>query len=252
MQLASQQKMAALGALVAGVAHELNTPVGNAILIASTMAEKTQSIAQKLDQNNLRQSELVEYLQSSLSASDLILRGLHKAAGLVSSFKQVAVDRATAQLRVFNLNEFVTQVMATVAGRVAQAGHQLRMEIPADLEMTSYPGPLGQVVTNLIENAIVHGYPRGDGGTLSLSAKALSADQVLLRFSDDGAGILQEHLPKIFDPFFTTRLGQGGSGLGLSISYNIVTSILGGQIVVQSPPGNGTTFTLTLPLKVRM
>lgn len=252
LQLASQQKMAALGALVAGVAHELNTPVGNAILIASTMAEKTQSIAQKLDQNNLRQSELVEYLQSSLSASDLILRGLHKAAGLVSSFKQVAVDRATAQLRVFNLNEFVTQVMATVAGRVAQAGHQLRMEIPADLEMTSYPGPLGQVVTNLIENAIVHGYPRGDGGTLSLSAKALSADQVLLRFSDDGAGILQEHLPKIFDPFFTTRLGQGGSGLGLSISYNIVTSILGGQIVVQSPPGNGTTFTLTLPLKVRM
>jgi len=246
-QLVSQEKLAALGALMAGVAHELNTPIGNSLLIASTLEQKTEELETALKGPGLRKSELLSYIDDARRASALVMRGLHSAADLVSSFKQVAVDRTTEQRRVFNLHQVTHEIVATVMNRIRKDHHSIAFEVPESIALDSYPGPFGQVVTNLINNALLHGFDGREAGQMRLVASTPAPGRVLIAFSDDGDGIAPEHLGRIFDPFFTTKLGQGGSGLGLSISYNIVTSLLGGQIAVDSS-GAGTTFTLDLPL----
>jgi signal transduction histidine kinase/tetratricopeptide (TPR) repeat protein len=246
-QLVSQQKLAALGALMAGVAHELNTPIGNSLLIASTLEQKTTELEQAVNGPGLRKSELLAFIDDARRASTLVMRGLHSAADLVSSFKQVAVDRTTEQRRVFNLHQVTHEIVATVMNRIRKENHKIEFEVPDSIALDSYPGPFGQVVTNLINNALLHAFDGREGGRMRLVASMASEDRVLVSFSDDGSGIPPEHLTRIFDPFFTTKLGKGGSGLGLSISYNIVTSLLGGQISVDSCE-TGTTFTLDLPL----
>ena len=179
-------------------------------------------------------------------------RGLHSAADLVNSFKQVAVDRTTEQRRHFDLQQVAHEVIATVMNRIRSSGHRIETEIAFGIGMDSYPGPFGQVITNLINNALLHAFgatdQHGSGktGLMRLSARA-DAARVTVVFEDNGSGIAEQHLSRIFDPFFTTKLGQGGSGLGLSISYNIVTALLGGTIQVASS-GAGSRFTLDLPL----
>ena len=246
-QLVSQEKLAALGSLMAGVAHELNTPIGNSLLIASTLEQKTTELEQAVNGPGLRKSELLSFIEDTRKASALVMRGLHSAADLVSSFKQVAVDRTTEQRRVFNLRQVTHEIVATVMNRIRKENHKIAFEVPDTIALDSYPGPFGQVITNLINNALLHGFDGRTGGQMRLVASMPGEGRVLVTFSDDGCGIAPEHLTRIFDPFFTTKLGKGGSGLGLSISYNIVTSLLGGQISVDSG-GSGTTFTLDLPL----
>ncbi|WP_374586288.1 ATP-binding protein [Pseudoduganella sp.] len=246
-QLVSQEKLAALGSLMAGVAHELNTPIGNSLLIASTLEQKTIELEQAVNGPGLRKSELLAFIDDTRKASTLVMRGLHSAADLVSSFKQVAVDRTTEQRRVFNLHQVTHEIVATVMNRIRNACHKIEFDVPDSIALDSYPGPFGQVITNLINNALLHAFDGREGGRMRLVAATPVAGRVLVTFSDDGGGIAPENLTRIFDPFFTTKLGQGGSGLGLSISYNIVTSLLGGQIGVDSSSG-GTSFTLDLPL----
>ncbi|MES2075132.1 MAG: ATP-binding protein [Pseudomonadota bacterium] len=246
-QLVSQEKLAALGSLMAGVAHELNTPIGNSLLIASTLQQKTDELETALNGAGLRRSELAAYVADAQKATRLVMRGLGSAADLVNSFKQVAVDRTTEQRRMFNLQQVVHEIIATMMNRVRGAGHAIEYQVAEALAMDSYPGPFGQVVTNLINNALLHAFSRERPGRMWLSASTPLEGRVQVAFRDDGGGIAPEHLTRIFDPFFTTKLGQGGSGLGLSISYNIVTTLLGGQIHVSSS-GHGTTFTLDLPL----
>jgi signal transduction histidine kinase len=246
-QLVSQEKLAALGSLMAGVAHELNTPIGNSLLIASTMQAKTADIEALMSAPGLRRSELAAYLDDTRAASVLVLRGLTSAAELVNSFKQVAVDRTTEQRREFNLLQVCRESIATMMNRIRAANHDIELRIGAHIVLDSYPGPFGQVVTNFINNALLHAFAERRG-RMVLSAATPVAGRVLVEFRDDGAGIAQEHLTRIFDPFFTTKLGQGGSGLGLSISYNIVTALLGGQVGVASSAHGGTSFTLDLPL----
>ena len=247
-QLVSQQKLAGLGSLMAGVAHELNTPIGNSLLIASTMQAKTEEIEKKLNAHGLRRSDLAAYLEDTKTASVLVLRGLSSAAELVNSFKQVAVDRTTEQRRAFSLLQVCRESIATMMNRIRGAGHEIELHIDEHIVLDSYPGPFGQVVTNFINNALLHAFGAERRGRMVLSAATPAADRVLFEFRDDGAGIPPEHLNRIFDPFFTTKLGQGGSGLGLSISYNIVTVLLGGQVSVTSGAHGGTCFTLDLPL----
>ncbi|MES2743130.1 MAG: ATP-binding protein [Pseudomonadota bacterium] len=247
-QLVSQEKLAALGALMAGVAHELNTPIGNSLLIASTMLQKTEDVARLMNGPGLRRSDLAAYIEDASRASELVMRGLTSAADLVNSFKQVAVDRTTEQRRTFNLEQVAHEIIATMMNRIRSSGHQIAFEVGDLIVMDSYPGPFGQVITNLINNALLHAFDHREHGLMSLSAKRVGEGRVHVVFRDNGAGIAEEHRQRIFDPFFTTKLGQGGSGLGLSISYNIVTSLLGGQITVDSG-GDGTAFTLDLPLK---
>ncbi|MES2299198.1 MAG: two-component regulator propeller domain-containing protein [Pseudomonadota bacterium] len=246
-QLVAQEKLAALGSLVAGVAHELNTPIGNSLLMAGALQEKTELVTTKFNDMSIRRSDLGAYIAESQEAAALIMRSLKSAADLVNSFKQVAVDQASAQRRVFNLETASHEVIATMMNQVRKGGHTLDVEVPSDIEMDSFPGPYGQVVINFINNALLHAFD-GSGGHMNLIARRLPGERVQIEFHDDGCGIPPEFLPRIFDPFFTTKLGQGGSGLGLNITYNIVTSLLGGHIRVESRVGAGTSFILDLPL----
>jgi signal transduction histidine kinase len=247
-QLAAHEKLASLGSLVAGVAHELNTPIGNSLLLASTMQHQTEQVASGFEAGTLRRSELVTFIAAAREGAQLIMRSLHQAADLVNSFKQVAVDQASAQRRSFDLAQAAGEIVATMMNQVRLAGHALALELPAGITMDSHPGPLGQVLINFINNALLHAFD-APGGQMVLAASTPEPGRVVIVFSDNGAGIAPENLARIFDPFFTTRMGQGGSGLGLNVAYNIVTSLLGGTIRVDSTPGQGARFTLDLPLQ---
>jgi signal transduction histidine kinase len=246
--LVTQEKLAALGSLVAGVAHELNTPIGNCLLVASTVQDNTKNVLDKLAQQSLRRSELQTFCNEVQSSSEIVLRGLSSAAALISSFKQVAVDRTSEQRRPFDLRQVLQDIIATLNIRISHAGHAIGLDVPAGVKMDSYPGSLGQVITNLIENAILHAFDEAQSGIITISVLPPDSQRVLIQFNDNGGGIPEENLKRIFDPFFTTKLGQGGSGLGLHICYNIVSSILHGQLTVRSSPDSGTTFSLDLPL----
>jgi ligand-binding sensor domain-containing protein/signal transduction histidine kinase len=247
-QLAAHEKLASLGALVAGVAHELNTPIGNSLLMASTLQEKTETLSARFTRNELKKSELEGWIGAAREASALIVRSLHAAADLVNSFKQVSVDRASTRRRRFDLGKVCHEILATMMNGVRRAGHTLVLQVEPGIGMDSYPGPLGQVLINFVNNALLHAFD-GRGGTMTLSAARIDGERVRIVFRDDGRGIPPEHLARIFDPFFTTRMGQGGTGLGLHIAYTIVTTLLGGTIRVESVEGEGTVFTLDLPLR---
>ncbi|TXG88525.1 MAG: hypothetical protein E6R10_05770, partial [Rhodocyclaceae bacterium] len=245
--LVRSEKLAALGALVAGVAHELNTPIGNSVTVASTLVENSESFAVELDKG-LKRSTLNNYVDSSRRAAELLLANLQRAAGLVSSFKQVAVDQTSEQRRRFEVAEVVNEIMAMLHPQLRKLPIVIDRDIPPGLVLDSYPGPFGQVIANLVNNATLHAFTDGRArGVIRIEARAL-ADGVEVVVSDDGVGIPPDHMDRIFDPFFTTRLGQGGSGLGLNIVYNIVTGMLGGRVRVDSKPGEGAAFIVTLPL----
>lgn len=247
-QLVEREKLAALGSLVAGVAHELNTPIGNSLVIASTLDDKTADMEVRHQQNALRRSDLQRFIEAAREACTLLMRSLHNAAELVNSFKQVAVDQASAKRRHFNLLQASQEIATTMKNQIRKAGHRIELEMPDDIAMDSFPGPYGQVVINLINNALLHAFEGREHGVMRLWAARLGPDSVRIVFEDDGRGIALEHQARIFDPFFTTKLGQGGNGLGLSITYNIVTSLLDGSIRVDSALGVGTRFTIDLPL----
>ena len=243
--LVRSEKLAALGALVAGIAHELNTPVGNSLLAASTLMEKLRQLTK--GDANLKRSEWTAALAQMHEASDIIQRSLGRASELISSFKQVATDRTTAQRRRFTLAGAIHDLVVTLQPSLRRSGVSIdEAEIP-DIKLDSYPGPLDQVLMNLIQNAVLHAYPSGGPGRIRLSA-TLDGAWVCIAVEDFGCGIAPENLSRVFDPFFTTRLGQGGTGLGLHIVHNIVTGTLGGEIDVKSEPGRGSCFTIRLPL----
>ena len=248
--LLAQEKLAALGSLVAGVAHELNTPIGNCLLVASTVQDNSKNMIDKLSTQNLRRSELDLYCNDMKASSEIMMRSLASAASLISSFKQVAVDRTSEHRRIFDLTQVIKDILATLHIRINHAGHNVTLDVSVDVKMDSYPGSLGQVITNLIENAILHAFDKGCAGVMTIKVTQPDPQRVLLLFSDNGHGIPAENLKRVFDPFFTTKLGQGGSGLGLHICYNIVTSIMRGQLSVKSTIGVGTTFILDCPLVV--
>lgn len=256
-QLASTQselvqagKMSALGSMVAGIAHEMNTPVGNARLVATTLKDTAQQMERDVASGQVSRSQLLASIASVAGGADLIDRSLERAADLVQSFKQVAVDQTSNRRRTFSLQEVIHENEVLLVPRLRGAGAVVHVQAPtAKVMMDSYPGALGQVITNLIENAMVHGYNGHGGGTVDVLADLLEGRQVRLQVRDHGRGIPAESLGKVFDPFFTTRLGQGGSGLGLSIVYGLVTRTLGGRISVESTEEQGTTFTLVLPLQ---
>lgn len=245
--LVQSEKLASLGALVAGVAHELNTPIGNGLMVASTLNERMRAFAQTIRQP-MQRSTLEQFITEGQQASDLLLRNLGRAASLVSSFKQVAVDQTSEKRRQFELSELVDEVVLTISPTTQRANCAIHTDIAPDLLLDSFPGPLIQVLTNLIDNAVKHGFAAGQSGTVTIVGRPAGTGRVTLTVGDNGRGIAPEHVKHVFDPFFTTRLGQGGSGLGLHIVHNIVTSMLGGQIDIHTEVGVGTVFTLTLPV----
>ncbi|EXJ16172.1 Periplasmic Sensor Signal Transduction Histidine Kinase [Imhoffiella purpurea] len=249
-QLVQSEKLAALGNLVAGVAHELNTPLGNARMLSSTLEDSLRELGDVLERGELRRAQLLDFLESGLEAVRLLDRNTVRAAELVTHFKEVAVDQTSVRRRVFSLRQTVEETLATMRPTLKRCEHGIELDIPADLTLDSYPGPLEQILTNLIGNSLTHGFEGIESGHIRIGARALDPGSVRLIYRDDGLGIPAEKRSRIFDPFFTTRLGQGGSGLGLYIVYNLVTGVLGGTIEVgDSEDGRGAVFRLDLPCR---
>lgn len=246
-QLVQSEKLASLGNLVAGVAHELNTPLGNALVAASSLHDKVRDIQKLVDSGGLRKSDLADFMQVCEEGCYLIERNADRAVTLVANFKQVAVDQTSAQRRDFDLLQTIQEVVATLGPSLRKQHHSITIDIPEKLMLNSYPGPLDQVISNIVTNATVHAFLPGQAGEVFISASQTSEHEIVLMLSDNGVGIPQEKQSRVFDPFFTTRLGQGGSGLGLYIVYNIVTSLLGGHIQLISSPGAGTCFYIHIP-----
>ncbi|MFC0168623.1 ATP-binding protein [Pseudoduganella danionis] len=245
-ELVRRDKLAALGALVAGVAHELNTPIGNCLIMASSMSERTASLQAELV-NGLRRSTLDNYLQQASDADAVVLRNLNRAAQLVASFKRIAVDSDNAQRERYLLADVLHLIRPVIETKLKQHGIELQEDVAAGLVLDGYPGPLGQALENLIDNCVVHAFKGRSHGTIRFRAQGGSQDEIILTIEDDGVGIPEASLSRIYDPFFTTQLGAGGSGLGLYRTHNIITGLLGGRIDVQSSP-QGTRFTIHLPL----
>lgn len=247
-ELVRSEKLAALGSMVAGVAHELNTPIGNGLMVASHLVESSNKMKASL-RAGLKKSMFDAFLVDTETAGDVLVRNLSKAAELVSSFKQVAVDQTSSQRRKFNLAETIAEVVISLGPRLHQSSVSVEQHIAENIYLDSFPGPLGQVLINLINNAMIHGFDgRATGRIMVQADHSGNGGQVVLKVTDNGIGIVPEVLPRIFDPFFTTRLGQGGSGLGLNIVHNIVFGTLGGRINAESRVGEGTCFILVLPL----
>ncbi|MES2071391.1 MAG: PAS domain S-box protein [Pseudomonadota bacterium] len=247
-ELVRSDKLAVLGSLVAGIAHELNTPIGNSLMIATTLLDHTRQLSKDFS-SGLTRSGLAGYIENTRDANDILVRNLQKAAGLISSFKQVAVDQTSSQRRKFDLAEVVAEIVLTLSPTIKKTSYTIYSNVAEDINLDSYPGPLGQVLTNLINNALIHAFDDRPSGQISISAKIISDQSVMLTVQDNGVGIPPENIKRIFDPFFTTKLGAGGSGLGLNITHNIVTGLLGGRVQVESTLGIGTTFALMLPRK---
>lgn len=246
-ELVRTEKMAALGSLVAGVAHELNTPIGNSLTVASTLQDQSRAFVAEIERG-LTRSRLDAFVASIQDGSGILMRGLRTAADLVSSFKQVAVDQTSVNRRLFNLSATVDEILLTLGPTIRKTAYRVESDIPSDINLDSYPGPLGQVITNLVNNALLHAFDGRTHGTVTIMAARQGAEQVIFTVRDDGVGIPGVYLARVFDPFFTTKLGRGGSGLGLNIAYNLVKDAMGGSIRVDSTPGHGACFTLTLPL----
>jgi C4-dicarboxylate-specific signal transduction histidine kinase len=245
-ELVRRDKLAALGGLVAGVAHELNTPIGNTLTIASAMSERLGALRAGLAAG-LRRSDLERFLAQAGEADEIVVRNLSRAAALITSFRQVAVDTASSQRRRFRLDEFIAELVLPLTAGTAPPRPRVVQDVAPGLAMDSYPGPLGQAISALFENAVLHGLDGRSDGVVTLAASVPAEGTIALSVSDNGAGIAPDILARVYDPFFTTRPGAGGSGLGLHVTHNIVTGVLGGRIAARSTPGTGTTFTLTLP-----
>lgn len=246
-ELVRSEKLAGLGSIVAGVAHELNTPIGNSVTVASSLHDRTNELLAGYASGSLRRSVLEDYLNNAKASADLLLRNLFQAHELVSNFKQVAVDQASAQRREFDLAEVVNEVVATLVPMYKKTPYRMSFDLQPGIVMNSYPGPLGQVLNNLVVNSLVHGFEGRAQGQMRIACRMLADDQVEIDYSDDGVGIAAENVRRVFDPFFTTKLGRGGSGLGLNIVYNIATRVLGGKVQLESQPDQGVRFVLTLP-----
>jgi len=248
-QLLEAEKMAALGGLVAGVAHEINTPLGVTVTAASHLKEETTRVARALAQNQLTPELLADFQQTASDSAEIILRNLHRADRLIKSFKLIAVDQTTEERRVIELGAYLNDILTSLGPALKKTPHKVKVECAPNLQLNTYPGALYQIVSNLVMNSLIHAFDPAKPGLITISAER-SNDHVRLRYRDDGRGMSDAVRTQIFEPFFTTRRGQGGSGLGMHVVYNLVTQLLKGSIRVESTPGAGTTFEMYLPLEL--
>lgn len=247
-QLVQSEKLASLGSLVAGVAHELNTPLGNSLMVASALAGKVDEFAGRVAAGTLRKQALLDFVEQCRDAAALLQRNSQRAADLIGNFKQVAVDQTSMRRRSFDLRQALDEVLSALQPKLRHTRHGLQVSVPSGIVLDSYPGPIEQIITNLFANSLLHGFEGDTVGTIRIGAEVVAGEQVALTYSDDGVGIGETVAKRVFDPFFTTKLGSGGSGLGLYIVYNLTTAVLGGSIKLSSAPGQGARFELLLPL----
>ncbi|MEH3147724.1 MAG: HAMP domain-containing sensor histidine kinase [Methylobacterium frigidaeris] len=245
--LVQAEKLAALGQLVAGVAHEINTPIGLALTTSTAFDHHLAQLRRSVASGRISRSQLTQCVDQLGEGTRLIFSNLTRAADLVHNFKQVAVDQAAEERRTFDVHEWLVELMSTLGPLLRRKGHQVRLACAAGIVLDSYPGALAQVVSNLALNAVVHAFPEGRTGTLAIDVVRLDDSRIRMVFRDDGRGIPKQNLGRIFDPFFTTRRDKGSTGLGLHIVYNLVTSTLRGRIELESDENTGTGVTIDLP-----
>jgi signal transduction histidine kinase len=245
--LIQAEKLASLGQLVAGVAHEINTPLGIALTTSTLLGDETKTFADAAQNGKLSRSALERFVQRMSEGTQLLYANLTRAADLVHSFKQVAADQASGDRREFDMGEWLQDLLTSLSPVLRKTKHEVAIECPPGIVVDSYPGALGQVITNLLTNAVAHAYGKDEGGKLSIRVSEPRPDSVRIVFADDGKGIPPENLGKVFDPFFTTGRSTGSTGLGLHIVYNLVTSRLQGRIDLYSRVGKGTRFMIDIP-----
>ncbi|MFZ6724784.1 GAF domain-containing protein [Undibacterium sp. MH2W] len=248
-ELISQEKLASLGALVAGIAHEINTPLGICVTATSHIAEELHLITKALKDEKLSKSDLVTFFDTLDQAIRITTTNIQRSAALIRSFKQVAVDQSSESLREFNVRTYLEEILFSLRPKLKATPFQVVLECPAEIRMHTYPGALSQVVTNLVMNSLVHGFDGASQGTIRIDVvqDSDSVDTLTLIYADDGKGMRADQLDKLFEPFYTTKRGQGGSGLGAHIIYNLVTGPLAGQIKVSSQEGHGLRYQIRCP-----
>ena len=245
--LIEAEKLAALGRLVAGIAHEINNPVGICLTVASTLEWKSALFGAEVARGDVKRSSLNDFLETSRDGSAQLVANLNRVAELIKSFKQVAADRTSSDQRTFDLGDLIEQVLMSVRPSLRKDNLKLDVECQPNLLINSYPGLYGQLLTILLFNSVVHAFPDGKEGTVAIKVRASGEDSVEILFSDDGCGMSADVRRQAFDPFYTTRRHLGSAGLGLHILHNIVTNRLGGRLNLDSSPGAGTKFQITLP-----
>jgi two-component system NtrC family sensor kinase len=245
-ELVRQEKLASLGRLVAGVAHEINTPLGICVTATSHLVQELKLTREELAAGAMTEDSLQQFLDIVDQSLRIMTTNTQRAAALVRSFKQVAVDQSSDDIRSFNLNTYLHEVLLSLQPKLKGRPVKVEVDCAPDITLDSFPGAVSQIVTNMLMNSLVHGYEHGQAGSIVVKA-ALEGQTVVLDYSDDGAGMDAETLIKMFDPFFTTRRGSGGSGLGAHILYNLVTGPLGGTVRVESAPGQGLRYHLRFP-----
>jgi ligand-binding sensor domain-containing protein/signal transduction histidine kinase len=245
-QLVEREKMAALGSLVAGVAHEINTPLGIGVTAASHLQSAARELRSKLGSGQLSRVELDNFTRLTCDGAELILRNLERADKLVKSFKQVAVDQSSDQQRRIDLAEYLDEIVTSLRPALKRGRHRVEIEVDGAVILDTLPGPIYQSIANLVQNSLLHGFGERSEGLIRILARRDGGDCVI-EYSDDGVGMDEETCRRVFEPFFTTRRGHGGSGLGMHIVYNLVTQALRGTISCRSRPGEGVLFRLSFP-----
>jgi len=245
--LIQTEKMASLGSLVAGISHEINTPIGLGITSMTHFVSQTQKLKELYEKEEMEQEDFESYLQNADQLAQVTYENLKRAAELVKSFKQISIDQTSERQREFNLQEYTDETLISLQSKIRRTDVKVEVHSPKTLNIYSYPGAFSQIITNLVMNSLIHAYGDKDSGLITLNFE-LEKSNLLFTYTDDGKGISQEHISQIFDPFFTTNRAHGGSGLGLNIIYNIVTVQLKGTLECKSEQGQGTAFIMTIPI----
>lgn len=248
-QLLESERMASLGGLVAGIAHDVNTPLGVGVTAASFLEERIQSLKNAYEDKSLTNKTMVNFVSEAEQTTSLLLSNLNRASELIASFKQVAVDQASEAERLFNLKTYLHEVLQSLQPSFKQTRHTVDIRCPDNLEVRCAPGVIAQIATNMIMNSINHGFEDKPNGHITLTIEE-DGDEVVMTYRDDGRGMKPNELDQLFDAFFTTKRGQGGSGLGTHIMYNLVTQTLGGQIEANSEPGKGLEYVIRFPKRL--
>lgn len=245
-ELVRSAQLSGLGFMVAGIAHELNTPIGNALTVATSLHQEALQLRNALN-GNIKRSMLERHAASTLQITQVMERNLQRAADAIAHFKQLAVEQVNEQRRRFPLADAISDVLVSLGPLLNKTAHRIDLLQPEPIMMDSFPGALCQVLLNLLQNAVIHAFDEGEKGVIQIEARQIPGARVQLSVSDTGRGIPEQDQQRVFDPFFTTKLGQGGSGLGLHIAYNLTTVLLGGDIKISSNGYHGTRIVLTLP-----
>ncbi|HOV27138.1 MAG TPA: sensor histidine kinase [Pseudobacteroides sp.] len=248
-KLIYSEKMAALGGLVAGVAHEVNTPVGVSITAASFLDDKDNEIINLFDSGKLKRVDLEDYINTALETIEILNLNLDRALKLVKSFKQISSNESTTEKKRFFLKKHIDEVLMSLNPKIRLTGHSIIVNCDSDLEVCASPVSLSQIIINLVMNSLLHGFENIKQGKIEINVYKEN-DEIVIEYSDNGKGINKNDIKKIYEPFFTTKRGKGGTGLGLNLVYNIVTKEYKGNIKCKSTIGNGTTFIIRIPVSI--